>query len=216
MRIIDLTHTINPDIPLFPGTDAPAFSSIATQESNGFSETRIVLTSHTGTHMDAPSHILTDGLSLDQFPASQFIGSAVVVDCSDVKDGRSISMDYVMKRSPQIEEAEFVLFRTGWEQLWHTKEYLGHYPILDDSVISYLIKRPIKGIGLDTMSPDALADSALEHHKALLGNNCVIIENLTNLSLLGSGLFTFIALPLKYNCSDGSPVRAVACFPDDD
>ena len=82
--IIDLTHSIQPEMSLYPDTPAPAFSPLRTITRDGFRETDLHLTSHTGTHMDAPSHMLRGGSTLDQMPISQFRGRAVVLDVSGI------------------------------------------------------------------------------------------------------------------------------------
>ena len=78
MNILDLTYVISPDMPVYPGTEGPTLSPANTYEKDGFKETLLSMYSHTGTHMDAPAHMLEDGVTLDALPASQFIGKALV------------------------------------------------------------------------------------------------------------------------------------------
>ena len=85
MKVIDLTHTIQEEMPVFPGTEPPALMQAASCEEDGFREILLKLTTHTGTHMDSPAHIFPDGITLDQFPADQFMGRALVIDCRDLK-----------------------------------------------------------------------------------------------------------------------------------
>ena len=80
--MIDLTHTITPDIPVYPRPRLHSMSPLCTITSSGFRETAIALTSHTGTHMDAPSHVSRQGSSLDQLPVSQFCGRPVALESS--------------------------------------------------------------------------------------------------------------------------------------
>mgnify|MGYP000072635484 CR=1 FL=1 len=81
MRVLDLTHTIREDMPVFPGADTPKLPPASTYEHDGFKETLMQMYTHTGTHMDPPAHLFADRTTLDAFPASQFIGRALVVDC---------------------------------------------------------------------------------------------------------------------------------------
>ena len=90
--ILDLTHTISPNMPVYPGTPAPRLFKASTLEQHGFRETQISMVSHTGTHMDAPWHMLPNGTTLDELPVSSFCGRAVVLDVSD-RD--SITLDYL-------------------------------------------------------------------------------------------------------------------------
>ena len=80
--LIDMTHTITPEIPIYPGTPVPSLSPACTLTRDGFRETMLSFSSHTGTHMDAPAHLLQDGRTLDDMPMSQFSGRATVLDVS--------------------------------------------------------------------------------------------------------------------------------------
>lgn len=211
MRIIDLTHVITEDMPVYPGTEGPKFAPANSYEVDGFKETLITMYTHTGTHMDPPAHLFPEGATLDQLPITQFVGTALVIDCSDLKEGQRISMEYIHRYKDKADKAEFLLFRSGWDQYWGTEDYFGDYPCIDHEIADFLVKNRKKGIGLDVIGLDPIADTNLTLHKKLFkDNNIVIIENLMNLHLLGDNLFTFCALPLKLIHADGSPVRAIA------
>lgn len=211
MRIIDLTHTISETMPVYPGTEPPALSVANTYEDSGFRETLLHLYSHTGTHMDAPRHIFADGVSLDQKEISGFVGRACVIDATAVPPGGTIDLSYLTKNEARVAQAEFVLFRTGWEAHWGTPEYFGAYPVISTEVAEYLAAHHKKGIGLDNIGLDPIADEGLSlHHIVLKQANMVIIENLCNLDQIGDAEFLFLALPLKYEDADGAPVRAIA------
>ena len=210
MKIIDLTHTMSREMPVYPGTERPKFDPANTYEKDGFKETRISMFSHTGTHMDPPAHLFPGRTTLDAFDASQFVGRACVIDCTDLVEGGRITMAHISRNRENADKAEFILFRTGWDRYWGKEEYFGDYPYIDEEVAEYLMQGK-KGVGLDVIGLDPIADENLTLHKKLLWENeIVIIENLTNLDQLGNGLFTFCALPLKYENADGSPIRAIA------
>lgn len=213
MKIIDLTHEISPDMPVYPGTEGPRLTPVYTCEEDGFRETLLSMYSHTGTHMDAPAHIFSGRTTLDRFPASQFVGSAVVIDCTDLGAGGRITLEHIHRQREAADQAEFLLFRTGWERYWGKPEYFGDYPCISHEVADYLIQNCKKGVGLDTISLDPVAQLTL-HKKLFWNNEIVIIENLEQLGEIGSGLFTFCALPLKQVDADGSPVRAIAILED--
>ena len=209
MKIIDLTHYISEDMPVYPGTDTPKLQEANTYEKDGFKETLMIMYTHTGTHMDPPAHIFKGKTTLDQFPIEQFIGKAIVVDCSDLKEGDKIQMKHINR--DLADKAEFLLFYTGWDKYWNSDMYFGDYPYIDDDVIQYIISQNKKGVGLDTIGIDPIDDENLTIHKRLFANNeIIIVENLMNLDKIGMELFTFIALPLKHKDADGSPIRAVA------
>ncbi|MBM6828799.1 cyclase family protein [Anaerotignum lactatifermentans] len=215
MKIIDLTHTISPGMPVYPGTEPPRLEEASTYEKDGFRETLLTMYSHTGTHMDAPAHIFPELTTLDQFSGAQFVGKGLVIDCTDLGEGGRIGMEYLHKAGAPVEEAEFLLFRTGWDAKWGQPEYFGDYPCITEEVAAYLTDSGKKGIGLDTIGLDPVADTDLKlHHQVLATDRFVIIENLTHLEQLGEGLFLFCALPLKYRDADGAPVRAMGILWD--
>ncbi len=109
MKIIDLTHTITENMPVYPGTDQPSLKIICNHESDGFKETSLTMASHTGTHMDAPNHIFADRTTLDNLPVELFIGSALVIDCSDLQQGKEISMDLINAVKEKADQADFFI-----------------------------------------------------------------------------------------------------------
>ncbi|WP_432647674.1 cyclase family protein [Mitsuokella sp.] len=213
MQVIDLTHTIRENMPVYPGTDPPALLTANTYERNGFKKTLIKMYSHTGTHMDPPAHLFAGRTTLDQFPAEQFIGKAIVIDCRDLQEGQSITMNCIKNAGDQANQADFLLFNLGWDKRWGTEAYFGDYPCIDDEVMDYILQGDYKGIGFDVIGLDPIADENLTRHKKLFREkNIVNIENLKNLDLCGRDLFWFSCFPLKIDDCDGAPIRAVAWF----
>lgn len=212
--IIDLTHIIDADIPVFEGTEGPLFTQVCSYEEHGFRETLLQLYSHTGTHIDAPGHLFADRTQLDEFDIAQFAGNALVIDCSDLGAGDVIDFSYIERVKEKADRAEFLLFYTGWSKLWKTEAYFGDYPYPSPAIINYVVRSGKKGVGIDTIGIDPIADMNLTIHKALLRKNeIIIIENLCNLERTGDDLFFFAALPLKFRDSDGAPTRAIAVLP---
>ena len=87
MKMLDLTHCITPEMPVYPGTEPPRLTAACTMEKDGFRETLLEMCSHTGTHMDAPAHMLPKGRTLDDFPAETFAGRGFVLDCRGAAAG---------------------------------------------------------------------------------------------------------------------------------
>ena len=215
MKIIDLTHPIAENMPMYPGTESPKFHVICNHKDYGFAETQISMYSHTGTHIDAPSHIYANGLTLDKYPIEQFIGNALVIDCRNLKNGEKISMQLLAHKGKVLFEAEFILFLTGQSALWGTSNYFGEFPILSNEVVEWINQRKLKGIGIDTPSFDAVTVAELHNHRAVLKtNNTILIENLHKLEEIGDGIFTLYALPLNTVNADGAPARVVAIIED--
>lgn len=213
MNVIDLTHRIQENMPVYPGTETPVLIPANSYEKDGFRETKLQMYTHTGTHMDPPAHLFPDRTTLDQFPASQFIGMALVIDCRDLREGDAITMASLRRCGDKVSRAQFLLFNLGWDKRWGTDAYFGDYPCIDDEVLEYIIKGGYKGIGFDVIGLDPIADENLTRHKKLFREcDIVNIENLKNLEQCGEDLFHFSCFPLKIENSDGSPVRAVAWF----
>lgn len=211
MKIIDLTHTISEIMPVYPGTEGPKLQISNTYEKDGFKETLLTMYSHTGTHMDAPAHLFEQRTTLDSLPIEQFVGKGLVINCSDLQEGERITMSYIDDLIEKANEAEFILFYTGWDKRWGTDSYFGDYPYITEEVAEYLISSTKKGVGLDVIGIDPIYDENLSIHRKLLSENeIVIIENLNCLDQIGNELFTFCALPIKYANSDGAPIRAIA------
>ena len=207
--LIDMTHTITPEIPIYPGTPVPSLSAACTLTRDGFRETMLNVSSHTGTHMDAPAHLLPEGRTLDQMPMSQFSGRATVLDVSG--EGPVITEEFLRSNYDAIHCADFILFYTGWEERWGTEAFLEDaFPVPDEAAARYLVSRGLKGVGTDAISIDRMGDNRLPVHHILLRDSVVSIENLCLRKVRGRKDFLFFALPLKFQEADGAPIRAFA------
>ncbi len=205
--IVDLTHTLKNEITVYPGTTSPIFEQGNTIEKDGFAELNMTMCTHTGTHIDAPSHIISNANSLNDFTIDKFIGNAIVVDCSKKK---SISLEFLNLIEEKIEQIDFILFYTGWQEKWNTPHYFDEFPVLTQEAVEWLLKFKLKALGFDTISVDKLTDVKLPNHHLLLQREILIIENMTNLDKLIGNSFELNCIPLKIENSDGSPIRAFA------
>lgn len=205
--IIDLTHTLENKITFFPGTLEPNFEKYNTIEKDGYAELKLTMCTHTGTHIDAPCHIIPKTKSLDEFPLEKFIGKGLTINCSKSK---SISLDLLKPMENKIKEVDFILFYSGWNEKWNTPSYFDEFPVLESDATKWLINFNLKALGFDTISADKTTDMNLPNHNLLLSKEILIIENLTNLEKLIGIDFEFNCIPLKIGNSDGSPVRAFA------
>ncbi len=212
MQIIDLSHPISHDMPLWPGTPAPEFSDLCTIRRDGFGERWIQLSSHTGTHLDAPAHLFEGAASLDRVPVERFVGKGAMVDQRGAP-ADPVSLDRLLTRRAAIEQADFLLLHTGWSRFWGSDEYNRGYPGLSPEAAAWLAGLGLKGVGIDAPSFDAAGSEALPNHRALLGAGLVLIENLTALDQLGDSDFLLSALPLPISGAEACPVRAVAVIP---
>lgn len=208
MKMIDLTHLIEPGMPVYPGTEPPDFKQACRLTSDGFAEKRISLYSHTGTHLDAPAHILRGGPTLDQLPLTHFYGNALKIAVAPGSE--MITPKQLASYSTALQEVAFAVFHTDWSRWWGSEQYFKGFPVLTPEAAHWLINFPLKGVGFDTISADAPQSTEFPIHKIILGGNRIIIENLRHLDLLPDTPFQLSCFPLHLRESDGSPVRAVA------
>jgi kynurenine formamidase len=207
--VVDLTHTIAPDMPVYPGTEPPALESANTVERNGFAETLVRMYSHTGTHIDAPAHMVAGAPSLDQFAADRYVGTACVIDVA--APGRTdIGPDLLEAHAALVAGCDFVLLHTGWSRYWGDRRYFADFPVLSPAATRWLIARGLKGVGFDAISADPVGASPFSNHLAFFRAGMILVENLDGLEPLAGRRFLFSCLPLKFDAADGSPVRAVA------
>jgi len=209
MQVIDLSHTIEPGMPCYPGTPGPVFQSLCSIEEDGFSEQLLTLSSHVGTHVDLPSHILKDAPPLDAFGIERFAGKGLAIDVRGTPF-REISIEALQPALALIRECEFLLLCTGWSRYWNTSDYYEGYPVLSSETALWLKGFDLKGVGVDTISVDAPDTKTFPVHKILLQNGTLIIENLSELQSLLHRTFIFCGFPLKLSNAEASPLRAVA------
>ena len=205
MKVYDLTHTIRNDMPVYPGTEQPQLTTACTIAEAGYRETLLHMFSHTGTHMDAPAHMLLGGAALDSYGADKFTGTAVVVDCRE-----QAAITLPLLQGYDLNGADFVLFCTGWDKKWGSPAYYEGFPCLTPDAAAYLAALPLKGVGEDSISLDPCDSTDFPNHITLLGADFVNTENLTGLDALIGRRFTFVTLPLKFENSDGCSCRAIA------
>jgi len=201
---VDLTIPITSTMPFNPDHFPPEISTYGSIERDGWAASRLVLSSHLGTHIDAPSHFIAGGPAVDQIPLDVLIGEAQVIDVRHVTSGKPIEPDDL----PDIESPRVLLY-TGWsEEQLGTLDYFSAHPYLAEAAAARLISRGVRLFGIDSPSVDYHPS---ETHKVILGNGGVIVENLVNLGLL-PGICNVAILPLRLQGVDGSPVRATAMF----
>lgn len=201
MKIIDLTHTFTAAMPVFPGDKPPRLRENIDRE-NSIVHYDLETGMHVGTHMDAPLHMLTGAKKLSQISADRFIANGHLIDARGSK-----KIDSEKLEQKNIKEGDCVLVYTGFDDLFRKPEFYGDYPELTEAFGSRLVELKVKFVGLDTPSPDK---APYEVHRILLKEEILIIEGLTNLSmLLDLDEFEVIALPAKYD-SEAAPVRVIA------
>jgi arylformamidase len=208
LPIVDLTHLIEPTMPVFPGTEPPVLAAANSIAHDGFAEKKITMFSHTGTHIDAPAHMLTGARSLDAYPARDFYGRAVLADVSASRQ-EYIGLEHLAGLEESLKRADFLILRTGWAERWGSPAYFDDFPALTPAAAHWVLGFGLKGIGTDAISIDRMPDHAFPIHYLLFGAGLFVIENLAHLDQVGRE-FTLACFPLYLQHADGAPVRAVA------
>ena len=208
MKIIDLTHWIEPGMPVYPGTAAPVLEEANTIARDGFAEKKLSLNSHVGTHMDAPAHMLPGGRTLDSYPVDLFWGRAVLADFSP-RRLEWIELEDLLPFAPLLQAAQFLILRTGWGERWGTPAYFEGFPALSAGAADWLVKSGVRGLGTDAISIDRIDDPAFPVHQRIFEAGLFAIENLANLHLLPVE-FSLGCFPLAIRDADGAPARVVA------
>jgi kynurenine formamidase len=212
MKIADLTHTISPNMPVYPGTEQPVFITGCSIDGNGFLEKQITMYSHTGTHIDAPAHLINNSKTLDQMSIGHFYGKAYLLNLTNT-EVQTIGIEELKPHKESLKQSEFLLIYTQWSRYWGTEKYFSDYPVLTVEAARWLNRFGLKGLGFDTISVDKPDSKEFPIHKVFLQNDTIIIENLANLETLTCRHFYFSCFPLRFEKADGSPVRAVAFIP---
>ena len=212
-KVIDLSHILNENATVYPDTVGPKFEPLNTVAEHGFAELQVTMVLHSGTHIDAPCHILANTKSLSDFPVDKFMGTAIVIPCLDKEE---IDLAYLKTFEQQIAQVDFILFFTGWQYKWNSDAYFDNCPALTQEAAKWLTTFRLKGIGLDAFSVDPIISAhivtqeTLPNHYILMEHDIILIENLTNLDKLPDSIFSFQCLPINIEHADGSPVRAIA------
>lgn len=211
MPLIDLTHPISAGMPVYPGTPGPEITQACTVAQEGFAEKVIRFYSHTGTHMDAPSHLIASGRDLDGYPIATFKGPGVCLDLRGLAS-EEIGLEKLTHLSETLTSADFLLLHTGWSQRWESAAYFDQHPVLSTEAARWLTGFGLKAVGLDNISADRFDTHDLPVHNTLLGNDILVIENMAHLDQLPENGFQLTCLPLKLAGADGAPVRIMAEF----
>jgi len=212
MKIIDLTLTVSDKIPTFPGSPQPNLIPWENIKEDGYNLELLFLSSHTGTHMDAPYHFLEKGAKIHEISLKKLVSEAALIQ-SRKGSGESITKTDIQKfekKSGKIDGFSSVIFQTGWQRNLQKKYYFTKNPGLSVSAAKYLASKKISLVGIDSPSIDLGKDDKFSVHQIFAKKGILIVENLANLDKIKSSKFHLVVLPLKLKNATGSPVRAIA------
>ncbi|UCZ54836.1 arylformamidase [Bacillus shivajii] len=200
MSWIDISQTLKEKMDVWPGdTHFKYDTTMSIEEGDSVNVGTITMSSHTGTHMDAPFHYDTNGLKLHELPLEYFHGETLV-------------MDVLGKKVIEVDDVKGIDFKGVKKVLFKTRQNgpasYDDFTILSPQLATYLSEKNIHLVGVDSPSVDPLTSKELKAHHALKEANIFILEGLV-LNEVKQGFYELFAFPLKIEDADGSPVRAV-------
>jgi len=211
MKIVDLTLEITSDMITFPGYPMPIFIKWSKFEIQSYISEVMFLSTHTGTHMDAPFHFNPNGQTIDQVEVNRYVcNNAILIKIQKNANEIITSDDITRNNKCEIKEKDTIVFSTGWEkQIKQKDNYMRNNPGLSKDAAEYLVEKKVNAVGIDSPSIDIGIDSGFIAHKTLLSYGILVIENLCNLHKFINGKFTLLVTPLKLAGASGSPIRAI-------
>jgi arylformamidase len=204
--LYDVTIPITNTMPVWPG-DPPVqlirTSHPSRDKNHSVYVTAITMGSHTGTHLDAPFHMIDGGKKLNEFSLDTLVGKATVFEIPGVRSiGRSDLEQF------QWDGVERVLFKTDNSSHWEDGRFYEQFVYLQPDGAEFLVQRGVRLIGIDYLSIDKFHSDAHPAHLVLLTKNILILEGL-NLKNISPGEYAIYALPLNLQDVDGSPARVI-------
>ncbi|MBX7541352.1 arylformamidase [Qipengyuania sphaerica] len=200
-RIWDISQVLRPGLPVWPGDTDFAFERTwRMDQGSPVNVGKMTMSTHSGTHADAPLHYAEDGLDAASMGIEPYLGPCLVVDARDAKGAIEVS------DLPGIAGVERVLFRT-WDSFPHDKWRSDWLPIAAET-IGWLARQGVKLVGTDAPSVDPQESKTMDAHHAVLEHDMRILEGLV-LDDVPAGRYELIALPLKVGGGDAGLCRAI-------
>lgn len=204
-NIIDVSWPISTATTGYKDLLVVNFEEVKNFGRDGVREAILTVSSHSGTHIDAPSHFLKEGKTIDQIPLDRFVGDCKVLDMVLVLE--RITRDDFEQYDHIIQEGDIVLLKTVNSDLSPTNKFSPHFVYLELSGAQYLIEKKVKAVGIDYLG---IEHSQPGHptHENLMRADISIIEGL-RLGHVKAGKYFFVCLPLYTIGLEAAPARAV-------
>jgi arylformamidase len=202
MKLIDISRKLGADVPTWPG-DTPFSFEVewAKADSGSVNVGKLVMSTHTGTHVDAPFHFNDDGKRIYDLDIQLYVGKALVIDLQDKESIGASDFESI-----DLHDVERVLLKTNsWK---NPKVFPESITYLRPDLAPFLGEKGVRLIGVDVPSVDPLDSKELPAHHSLHANGIHILEAI-DLQKVEPGIYELMALPLPLVEADGSPVRAI-------
>ena len=209
----DLTHVITEELSRSPAFPKPRIRKLLSLPEGNANITEVQMVCHHGTHVDAPSHFMLDGPTMDQIPIERLHGPGVIwriekgplaqIDVSDLEAAR-----------PQLRAGDILIIDTNWSRFINTPKYEEHASLTVEAA-QWLVQQQVKLVGVDFSTPDLAShvrppDFTWPVHQILLSNGVLVAEHLTNLAPLADRRVEVMFMAVPIAGSDGAPARVLA------
>lgn len=166
--------------------------------------TQIGMSAHTGTHIDAPLHVVADGPGIEQMPLAAVVGRARVIEIASTK-----AIEPHELADKDIQAGERILFKTvNSQRCWAVKQFMEDYVGVSPAAAEYLVGKRVRTVGIDYLSIGGYGQDGEETHQILLHAGVWVIEGL-DLSPVEAGTYEMVCLPLRLVGAEGAPARAI-------
>lgn len=202
MEVIDISMTLSEEMMVYKNKteNRPVVKETASYKTRSHYESTITMNAHTGTHIDAPLHMIEDGDTMSTYRIEQFVSPAQVLDLTHVED----CITEAILKEQNIQPESFLLFKTKNS---YDDTFNDQFIYLEKSGANYLASLQIKGVGTDALGIERSQPNH-ETHKTLLEHNIMIVEGL-RLKEVQPDQYQLIVLPLKWLNLEAAPARAI-------
>jgi kynurenine formamidase len=202
MRVIDLTHPISAHLPVYyPWHPVTSIEQTANYRDHHCVVRRLSIGTHSGTHIDAPSHIFQEMPTLEQYDPNLWYTEAMVLDFTP-REPRQVITPEEMRQKLQATDIG-VIVKTGWDKYFGREDYYTTYPPISNEAAEFLVEGRVSVVAADT-------PFTFDVHKILLKKGIPLITNINHTNQLTSGRVRLIAAPLLIQGGDGAPARVMA------
>lgn len=208
--IYDLSVTLKSGMPTWPDNPQVSIETVGNVPEDGYTAEKYFSFSHSGTHVDAPSHMVHKATTVDKIDLKRLVGKGHCIRPS-FKGAEITRADFEAVWNPAYEN-KIILINTGWDKKRSfSKEFQTEFPGLSTDAAEFFTEHRVKLIGIDTLGIEPYEHKDYRVHRALLALDIPFIEDLSGLDQLEEGKeYIIAALPLKIGNGSGSMARVVA------
>lgn len=212
-KVYDLTHQLYHNCPGWPDFPPPTIEKMLFIPHDIANVEKMIINTHTGTHVDVPYHFFPDGDTLDKIPVETWLGEGVVVNMSHKKDREVIGATDLDERAKHVRDGDIAMIYTGrGKYRGFNERYLKNWPSIDESGARWFVDRKVKMIGTDGLGIEMYGFTEPAVHRTILGAGIPVVEEvyLEEIAPLGDRRWFFVCLPLLLKDAGGCLARVIA------